>query len=135
MPGMSINVTDASELAELLRFLADWIDSDAGRLGASLLAFVGHPAYGTVQLQAPVGRVLPAELTGRGRRELKVASAAVRRVEQDMLANLDVSEQDQMRRLLTACIASLTEPPDSSGPTTGSGHLAQAGTGLIARGC
>jgi hypothetical protein len=35
----------------------------------------------------------------------------VRRVEQDMLANLDASEQDQMRRLLTACIASLTEPP------------------------
>ena len=29
-----------------------WIDSDAGRQGASLLAFVGHPAYGTVQLQA-----------------------------------------------------------------------------------
>jgi hypothetical protein len=27
------------------------------------------------------------------------------------LANLDASEQDQMRRLLTACIASLTEPP------------------------
>jgi hypothetical protein len=25
-----------------------------------------------------------------------------------MLANLDASEQDQMRRLLTACIASLT---------------------------
>jgi hypothetical protein len=40
-----------------------------------------------------------------------MASAAVRRVEQDMLANLDASEQDQMRRLLTACIASLTEPP------------------------
>jgi release factor glutamine methyltransferase len=63
--------------------------------------------------QAPVGRVLPTELTARGRRQLKVASAAVRRVEQDMLANLDVSEQDQMRRLLTACIASLTEPPAS----------------------
>jgi hypothetical protein len=28
-----------------------------------------------------------------------------------MLANLDASEQDQMRHLLTACIASLTEPP------------------------
>jgi hypothetical protein len=40
-----------------------------------------------------------------------MASAAVRRVEQDMLANLDASEQDQMRRLLTACIAALTEPP------------------------
>jgi hypothetical protein len=31
-----------------------------------------------------------------------------------MLANLDVSEQDKMRRLLTACIASLTEPPVSA---------------------
>jgi hypothetical protein len=40
-----------------------------------------------------------------------MASAAVRRVEQDMLANLDTGEQDQMRRLLAACIASLTEPP------------------------
>ena len=40
--------------------------------------------------------------------------AAVRRVEQDMLANLDASEQDQMRRLLTACIAALTEPPASA---------------------
>jgi hypothetical protein len=28
-----------------------------------------------------------------------------------MLAKLDVTGQDQMRRLLTACIASLTEPP------------------------
>jgi hypothetical protein len=43
-----------------------------------------------------------------------VASAAVRRVEQDMLATLDASEQDQMRRLLTACIAALTEPPASA---------------------
>jgi hypothetical protein len=31
-----------------------------------------------------------------------------------MLANLDASEQDQMRRLLTTCIASLTEPPASA---------------------
>jgi DNA-binding MarR family transcriptional regulator len=64
--------------------------------------------------QAPAGRALPTELTARGRRQLKVASAAVRRVEQDMLANLDASEQDQMRRLLTACIAALTEPPASA---------------------
>jgi DNA-binding MarR family transcriptional regulator len=67
--------------------------------------------------QAPVGRALPTELTARGHRQLKVASAAVRRVEQDMLANLDASDQDQMRRLLTACIAALTEPPRS--PLTG----------------
>jgi DNA-binding MarR family transcriptional regulator len=61
--------------------------------------------------QAPVGRALPTELTTRGRRQLKVASAAVLRVEQDMLAKLNVNEQDQMRRHLTACISSLTEPP------------------------
>ena len=61
--------------------------------------------------QAPVGRALPTELTARGRRQLETASAAVRRVEQDMLANLDASEQDQMRHLLTTCIASLTKPP------------------------
>jgi DNA-binding MarR family transcriptional regulator len=61
--------------------------------------------------QAPVGRARPTELTARGRRQLKMASAVVRRVEQDMLANLDASEQNQMRRLLTACIAALTEPP------------------------
>jgi DNA-binding MarR family transcriptional regulator len=60
--------------------------------------------------QAPAGRALPAELTARGRRQLAVASAAVRRVEQAMLADLKVTEQAQMRRLLTACIASLAEP-------------------------
>src|SRR6202046_4715097 len=38
--------------------------------------------------RAPVGRVLPTELTARGRRQLTMASAAVRRVEQDMLAAL-----------------------------------------------
>ena len=77
MPGMSIDVTDASELAELLRFLADWIESDAGPLSASLLAFVGHPAYGTVLLQALERQGLvsvrhghpPAGLTGCGRRQ------------------------------------------------------------------
>src|ERR1700735_3271444 len=81
----------------------------------SLSARHRHPSAGACRpAQAPVGRALPTELTARGRRQLKVASAAVRRVEQDMLANLDVSEQDQMRRLLTACIASLTEPHESA---------------------
>src|SRR4029077_9664778 len=59
----------------------------------------------------PAAGAAPAELTARGRRQLTMASAAVRRVEHDMLANLEAGEQDQMRRLLTACIASLTEPP------------------------
>lgn len=60
--------------------------------------------------QEPVGRTLPTKLTGRGRRQLWPAPR-VCRVEQDMLANLDASEQDQMRRLLTAFIASPTKPP------------------------
>lgn len=59
---------------------------------------------------AAVGRAVPTQLTARGRRQLKVASAAVRRVEQQMLANLDGAEQNEMRRLLMACIASLNEP-------------------------
>ena len=75
--------------------------------------------------QAPVGRALPTELTARGRRQLKMASAAVRRVEQDMLANLDASEQDQMRRLLTACIAALTQPPASATCPLRTGRLDQ----------
>jgi DNA-binding MarR family transcriptional regulator len=75
--------------------------------------------------QAPVGRVLPTELTARGRRQLKVASAAVRRVEQSMLANLDASEQDQMRRLLTACIAALTHHGVDAMEVIGETHQAE----------
>ncbi|MFD0059155.1 MarR family winged helix-turn-helix transcriptional regulator [Streptomyces sp. NPDC127168] len=60
--------------------------------------------------QAPVGRALPTELTAAGRRQLQAASAAVRRVEQDMLAQLNAADQDQMRRLLRECIASLSAP-------------------------
>ncbi|WP_099897786.1 MarR family winged helix-turn-helix transcriptional regulator [Streptomyces sp. TLI_171] len=61
--------------------------------------------------RAPVGRALPTELTALGRSRLELASAAVRRVEQDMLAGLDAAERDQMRRLLRSCIASLAGPP------------------------
>ncbi len=42
---------------------------------------------------APSGRTLPATLTPHGRRELAKASAAVRRVEKRMLA--DIAEVDQ----------------------------------------
>lgn len=53
---MSLHVTDAAELAELLDFLTGWLASDPHRLGASLLAYVGHPAYGTSQLQDDLHR-------------------------------------------------------------------------------
>jgi hypothetical protein len=56
MPGFSLDVTDAFELAELLQFLAGWITSDQARLEASLLAYVGHPAYGTAQLRQDLHR-------------------------------------------------------------------------------
>ena len=86
----------------------DVADGERDRPGAE------HDGVRRSCVGAPVGRALPTELTAGGRRQLKVASAAVRRVEQDMLANLDTGEQDQMRRLLTACIAALTEPPASA---------------------
>jgi hypothetical protein len=56
MPGTRLDSVDAVELAELLGFLADWLASDPSRLGASLLAFVGHPAYGTPQLRDDLHR-------------------------------------------------------------------------------
>jgi hypothetical protein len=51
MPQMSLDASDAAELAELLQFLSQWLSRDPARLGASLEEFVGHPAYGTAQLQ------------------------------------------------------------------------------------
>ena len=57
MPQLRLDVVDAAELAELLQFLADWLARDPARLGASLEAFVGHPAYGTAQLRQDLNRV------------------------------------------------------------------------------
>ena len=56
MPAISLDTADAIELAELLQFLAGWLSSDPGRLSASLLDYVGHPAYGPGQLRQDLGR-------------------------------------------------------------------------------
>ena len=56
MPTMNLDVVDAAELAELLQFLTGWIASDPARLAPSLLAFVGHPAYGLPQLRNDLNR-------------------------------------------------------------------------------
>jgi len=56
---------------------------------------------------APVGRVLPTELTDRGRAQLAKASAAVRGVEATMLTGLDMEQQAQLRELLAGCITAL----------------------------
>jgi hypothetical protein len=55
MTAVTLNATDAAELAEMLQFLADWLKRDPGRLGASLEGFVGHPAYNS-QLREDLDR-------------------------------------------------------------------------------
>lgn len=58
--------------------------------------------------QPETGRVLPVELTEKGRRQLAVASAEVRAVEDRMKSGLDPAEQAQLRLLLSRCVGSLT---------------------------
>jgi DNA-binding MarR family transcriptional regulator len=63
--------------------------------------FVTRPA------EAPVGKVLPTELTPLGRRALAKATVAVKAVEDQMLAGLDAPSRTAARRILTSLIASL----------------------------
>ncbi len=58
MTGVTLNATDAAELAEMLQFLADWLKRDPDRLRASLEDFVGHPAYSTGELRADLDRFI-----------------------------------------------------------------------------
>jgi hypothetical protein len=56
MPAISLDTADAIELAEILQFLAGWLAADPARLSPSLLAYVGHPAYGLDTLRADLDR-------------------------------------------------------------------------------
>ena len=56
MPEVRLDAVDAAELAELLQFPAGWLARDPGRLGASLEAFVGHPAYNIGELRQDLNR-------------------------------------------------------------------------------
>jgi hypothetical protein len=56
MPSMSLDTADAIELAELLQFIVGWLAADPATLTASLLAYVGHPAYGPRTLGADLDR-------------------------------------------------------------------------------
>jgi len=58
---------------------------------------------------AATGRVLPTELTAAGRAQLKVASAAVRGVEDRMKSDLSAAERQQLADLLRRCKRSLTD--------------------------
>jgi hypothetical protein len=56
MPQTCIDTADAIELAETLQLIARWLTADPERLAASLLAFIGHPAYGPDALRADLDR-------------------------------------------------------------------------------
>jgi hypothetical protein len=57
MPGVTLDLSDAAELAETLTFLADWLSgSQKQTLAGSLTAFVGHPADTTDTLCADLHR-------------------------------------------------------------------------------
>jgi len=56
MPEVSLDAADATELAEMLQFLSQWLAQDPGRLGTSLKEFAGHPAYGITQLREDLER-------------------------------------------------------------------------------
>ncbi|MCM3897918.1 MarR family transcriptional regulator [Gordonia sputi] len=72
-----------------------------------LLQGLERDGYVTRPDAAPVGRVLPARLTPRGRRKLEKASAAVRSVEERMLSGLSDVEQASLLRALKQMSRSL----------------------------
>ncbi len=59
--------------------------------------------------QAPVGKVLPTQLTPQGRRLLGKATTAVRSVEVRMLSGLSGAERTQALHLLRSMIGSLND--------------------------
>lgn len=74
-----------------------------------LLQALERDGYVTRPAAAPVGKVLPARLTARGRRSLDKASAAVRSVEMRMLAEMTEAEQSHAFRILQSMIGSLRD--------------------------
>ena len=83
-----------------------------------LLQALEREGYVTRPAQAPVGKVLPAQLTPRGRRSLEQATVAVRSVEIRMLAGLTEAEQSGASRILKSMIHSLR---DGDGERDGDG--------------
>ncbi len=61
--------------------------------------------------EAPVGKALPARLTGRGRESLAKATIAVRSVEVRMLSGMTEDEQAGALKILRSMIRSLREEP------------------------
>jgi len=75
-----------------------------------LLQTLEREGYVTRPTAAPVGKILPTQLTPLGRRSLEEASAAVRSVEVRMLAGMTEAEQATAFRILQGMVRSLREP-------------------------
>ena len=56
MPSISLDTTDAIELAETLQLIARWLTADPATLAPSLLAYIGHPAYNLHDLHTDLDR-------------------------------------------------------------------------------
>jgi hypothetical protein len=56
VPAVSLDVGDAGELAELLRFVGTWLAADHDLLDASLQRFVGVPGYDVDHLRHDLNR-------------------------------------------------------------------------------
>lgn len=72
-----------------------------------LLQMLERDGSVTRPAEAAVGKVLPAQLTPLGRRQLEKASAAVRSVEVRMLSEMTETEQAEARKMLRGMIESL----------------------------
>lgn len=77
-----------------------------------LLQNLEREGFVTRPTEARVGKVLPTELTPRGRESLKKASAAVRSVELRMLSGMTEAEQAGALRILRSMIHSLRDGKD-----------------------
>jgi hypothetical protein len=57
VPQITLDLTDATELAETLAFITGWLSSSQEQILAdSLAAFAGHPAHGIETLRADLHR-------------------------------------------------------------------------------
>jgi DNA-binding MarR family transcriptional regulator len=72
-----------------------------------LLQALERDGYVTRPAEAPVGKVLPTQLTPRGRRSLARATVAVRSVEVRMLGGLTQEKQSDAYQILQSMIQSL----------------------------
>ena len=77
-----------------------------------LLQNLEREGFVTRPTEARVGKVLPTELTPRGRESLKKASAAVRSVELRMLSGMTEAEHAGALRILRSMVNALRDPGD-----------------------